>query len=254
MENCSYFLNNKAYFGSYPTQENIDILEEHGVRTFVDLTFSNESKITPYKTKYLYISFPIHDNLIPNDDSLFIKLIHRLCYIILNTSPEHKIYIHCKGGHGRSGIIVSCLVCILMNMNSYEAINYTSKCHNNRKNMRLKWRGIGSPQTKQQKMFVHRICSDLEINDSNPLSCNSPREIIINNHKITSINEVIKHVYKRTEKSVEEIIQIFLNICYVQDDDFKRQLTKTGLKRLELSSDTGHSDIYVRLLSRMRCL
>ena len=44
MERCSYFIQNKALFGSFPTQEVVHILEELGVRCFIDLTNSDESK------------------------------------------------------------------------------------------------------------------------------------------------------------------------------------------------------------------
>ena len=46
MENYSYFIENKALFGSYPSQETIEILEKEGVRYFVDLTLSNLSRIS----------------------------------------------------------------------------------------------------------------------------------------------------------------------------------------------------------------
>ena len=60
MDNCSYFLNNKAYFGSYPTQESVEILEEHGVRIFVDLTTLSESKIIPYKRNRFFEEIPFY--------------------------------------------------------------------------------------------------------------------------------------------------------------------------------------------------
>lgn len=57
MNRCSYFIQNKALFGSYPTQESVLELEEHGVRYFVDLTHNGEKNTTPYETKYKYIRF-----------------------------------------------------------------------------------------------------------------------------------------------------------------------------------------------------
>ena len=38
MDNSSYFIKNRSLFGSFPTQESVQELEEHGVRYFVDLT------------------------------------------------------------------------------------------------------------------------------------------------------------------------------------------------------------------------
>ena len=70
---------------------------------------------------------------------------------------DEKIYIHCKGGHGRCGIIVSCLLCYLFNYTSTKALELTNMYHNNRKVMNERWRKIGSPQTDKQKEFVHRL-------------------------------------------------------------------------------------------------
>ena len=55
MELTSEFIKNKAYFGGYPTQEQVNAYEDIGFRYFVDLTQDGEKRITPYKTKYNYI-------------------------------------------------------------------------------------------------------------------------------------------------------------------------------------------------------
>jgi hypothetical protein len=45
MERCSYFIENKALFGSYPNQETVKYLESIGVVCFVDLTNKDETNI-----------------------------------------------------------------------------------------------------------------------------------------------------------------------------------------------------------------
>ena len=45
MEYASFFITDKALFGSFPTQAQVEELESTGVRYFVDLTNPNESKI-----------------------------------------------------------------------------------------------------------------------------------------------------------------------------------------------------------------
>ena len=47
-------------------------------------------------------------------------------------------------------------------MNTYKALELTTQYHNERKQMRQKWRDIGSPQTKTQKGFVHRLFGDMQ--------------------------------------------------------------------------------------------
>ena len=156
MEYCSYFIREKAIFGSFPDQNSVNILENEGVRYFLDLTFHDEKKIVPYVTNYKYIHFPIHDQNIPDDSLQFCKLIIKVSRYIRNMTAGEKLYIHCKGGHGRSGIVVACILCYIFGLTPYESIKYTSMCHNNRKVMRDRWRKIGSPQTYAQKKFVHK--------------------------------------------------------------------------------------------------
>ena len=157
MERCSYFIQDKALFGSFPPQETVLHLEEQGVRCFIDLTDSDESKTTPYTTKYKYIKYPIVDRKIPQDWKSFAQLVVKICHVIHHLRDGEKVYVHCKGGHGRSGIMVACIFCHYYGLSPDEALRQTSKCHSNRPEMRDKWRKLGSPQGKRQKDFVHRF-------------------------------------------------------------------------------------------------
>ena len=68
MDNASFFIKNRALFGSFPTQESVDELEKNGVRYFINLTdLTIEKNIIPYKTNYVYFNYPIIDNYIPTD-------------------------------------------------------------------------------------------------------------------------------------------------------------------------------------------
>jgi protein tyrosine phosphatase len=161
MDRSSYFIKDKALFGSFPTKDAVAELEKEGVRYFIDLTFPDENNITPYFTKYMYISFPIKDRYYPENKSEFTEFILKIAHIIVNLNGDEKIYIHCKGGHGRSGIVVSILLYHLFNLTPENALEHTKKSHNNRLVMRDKWRKIGSPQTYYQKVFVHNFCNSL---------------------------------------------------------------------------------------------
>ncbi len=46
-------------------------------------------------------------------------------------------------------------------MSSTASLEHTTMYHSNRKTMREKWRKIGSPQTHQQKNFVHHLCKTI---------------------------------------------------------------------------------------------
>ena len=156
MNTCSYFIKDKALFGSYPNQEQVHELEEIGVRYFIDLTdpVSEFYKVTKYETKYTYISYPIKDHSIPTNLRSFAQLILQIADILKKLEKDKKIFINCIGGHGRSGIVVASVLCFVFQISPQNALEYTKYFHNNRENMREKWRKIGSPQTLEQKKFV----------------------------------------------------------------------------------------------------
>lgn len=168
MDNSSFFIKNKAMFGSYPTQQSVEELELEGVRYFINLTHTNETKIIPYITKYNRLDYPITDRSVPDNIPTFCKFIIDICEIIKNLKSNNdlhqKVYVHCRAGHGRSGIIVACILCNIFNLKPYDALLYTTKCHSNRSIMKDKWRKIGSPQTHQQKKFVYKLFEPININ------------------------------------------------------------------------------------------
>lgn len=161
MDCCSYFIKDTALFGRYPSQEDIKMFEDLGVIYYIDLTENEEDKIVPYKTERSVIRYPIKDRSVPKDWKSFSILIIKISEIIKGLKSGEKIYIHCKGGHGRSGILVACLFCYILGKTPTEALEMTKKCHSERKVMRDKWRRIGSPQSKKQKEFVYKFFGDL---------------------------------------------------------------------------------------------
>lgn len=161
MDKCSYFIDNKALFGSYPEQKFVDELEEDNVILFVNLTCPSEN-LNVYTTKNAeIINFPIKDRSIPKNYNLFSKLIVNICNKLKKFKKDEKIYVHCKGGHGRAGIVVASILTYLYSIPPDRALCLTTEYHSNRKNMRMKWRQIGSPQTNVQKTFVLKFFSPL---------------------------------------------------------------------------------------------
>lgn len=163
MDRSSFFIDDKALFGSFPTQNSVEELEEFGVRHFINLTHDHESKITPYSTKYNYLQYSIHDRVAPTDYISFARFLVKVANIIQNLDEGEYIYIHCKGGHGRSGVVVACLLVIMFNLSPKEALKRTTDTHFKRKIMRERWRRLGSPQTKIQKSFVYHFFEDIRI-------------------------------------------------------------------------------------------
>ena len=161
MDKSSYFIKDKAIFGSFPTQEAVNELERKGVRYFINLTCDYEKKITPYTTKYYYFSYPINDYHVPKDWYKYSLFIIQISDIIKGLNPGELLYLHCKGGHGRSGVVVASLFCYMFGMKPIDALEQTTKSHSKRSIMREKWRKIGSPQTYIQKCFIHRFFSPI---------------------------------------------------------------------------------------------
>jgi len=164
METSSYFIPQKALFGSMPNQQRAEILENLGVVYFIDLTSPKEVCLSHYITKYTRIKFPIQDRKTPKDFVSFSRFIYMVYRIIKSLKDKQKIYIHCKGGHGRSGIVVACILCLYLKIPPEYALDLTRFYHQQRKEMRDKWRRIGSPQTTMQKEVVFKIFQPVYFN------------------------------------------------------------------------------------------
>ena len=226
MDTCSYFIKGKALFGSYPSEKSVKELEENGVRYFVNLTYGDEDKIKEYNTQYELIHYRIRDRSIPDDLLSFSKFIIHLSDVIKNLKPSEKVYIHCKGGHGRSGLVVACLVCFIFKISPFDALNYTSKCHNNRSVMRDKWRKIGAPQTYLQKRFVHQLFRPINYSRmhkgafsyhhelSKPPGFSDPKEYYITKLNDTQMKDFLMHTYLRPIVSYDNA-KISSEICVI---------------------------------------
>ena len=94
------------------------------------------------------------DRKIPYDIFNFTLLVLKSIELL---NQNKKIYIHCKGGHGRSGILVACSLKSYLNVSPEKAITLTTKYHNERDGVRDKWKRLGCPQTFSQKKFVYKI-------------------------------------------------------------------------------------------------
>jgi len=165
MQNASYFIEKRALFGCFPTQRDVDDLHKIGVRYFVNLTRPDESRILPYKVRQdcTKITFPIKDHGVPHDWDELSVFITQISNIISRLSSAHKMYIHCRGGHGRAGMIVAILLCHIFNMEPIDALKKTSVFHAKRPNIKEKWKAIGSPHEYRQRAFVYRFFEPLTL-------------------------------------------------------------------------------------------
>lgn len=274
MERCSYFIEHKALFGSFPDQRTVETLEREGVRYFIDLTENDEeflvlpqtdptstTKKIPYRTKYTYIHYPIQDRQIPSDWADFARLVLKVCDIIQNLREGEKIYLHCKGGHGRSGVVVASILCVYNKWHPIAALKHTSECHARRPIMREKWRRLGSPQNKYQKNFVLKFFRHLYYRDDEDflgLANISPHFVLLpelgffsnahlafqayrdptNEPYIQALREgkfcpnMIKETPKDWEEKKSDYMYKVLEAKFKQHEGIRKNLMNTGLRTL----------------------
>ena len=161
MEIASYLKKPKWLFGCYPLQDQVNRLESAGVTHFINLTEGHEKKIKPYtvSSTSTLISFPIKDHNIPNDWGLFARFLLLLEHV--SNTKEGKIFIHCRGGHGRAGMVTACLLCHLDGLSPQQALQETNIAHKRRPSLKEKWKKVGSPHLYRQRSFVFRFFEPL---------------------------------------------------------------------------------------------
>lgn len=151
----------RILFGGFPSGNQVEYLQSIGVRYFIDLTTPFEKKRLPvYSLKnkhHIYVNFPIRDNFIPYDMNLFNEFLTWLTFTINVMKEDELIYIHCKGGHGRSGMLVCCILCVLFNLTPEQSISEATISHNERPLLTEKWRLLPCPPHEIQRIFIHRV-------------------------------------------------------------------------------------------------
>jgi protein-tyrosine phosphatase len=156
--NVSYFYKKNGIFGSYPTQSEVNEMERQGVKWFVDLTTKADGLSKYYcSNDSVYISYPIPDKMPPENTSSYCEFIDFLSSVISGLGDTEKMYIHCRGGHGRSGTVVASLLCILEGLNPETSINKTTYYHKLRPNLKTKWSRVFCPNAKSQRDFVRQL-------------------------------------------------------------------------------------------------
>ena len=232
-EYSSYFDNNKCLFGSYPKQENVRQLEDIGVRYFINLTNEDLYNYLVSKSS-VKIKYIITDRYIPTNIYTYCKFIHRISNIINNLEDNEKIYIHCKGGHGRAGIVVACLLCYHYKYTSTQSLKLTTTYHNQRTVMREKWRNIGSPQTPLQKNFVIRLFKPIYLTNIDNINTYYQLSVYNNINNIENYlnnrydnNENIRQLLNKT--LIKPIIFIYydINIGLIWENIRKKKILET---------------------------
>lgn len=116
-------------------------------------------EIPEIKEQIEYLHFPIVDQTSPNEGE-FLKNIEKILDKLVNGK---KIFLHCAGGHGRTGIYAAVLIYLIENCSIQEALTRTQERHDLRKLIdRRQKRQVSSPSTKNQIKFVQQFIQTIE--------------------------------------------------------------------------------------------
>lgn len=160
----SYRVDTNVWAGEYPVwewdmgvrQRQLKLYTDFGINTFIDLT--EEGEMPPYSVLLPYNcrrhSFPLKNGGVPEDMSL-VESVMRAISDALQENPETKIYIHCVGGVGRTGMLVACYYLYFHGMTADDAIVQMRKgfaYHG-----RSAW--MHAPETAAQEEFIKKFAS-----------------------------------------------------------------------------------------------
>jgi len=160
-----WLLKDQVLFGSYPypPKSYLKQLHQLGIDVFVSLVAKGETTRdgTPLEdyTAYLneddlQVEFPISDRRTPKNLTSLKKMLRRLSKLL---TDGHRLYIHCRGGHGRAGLICALLLRVHLGYTPDTALEYVKKQHRTRVKMEPRFRKMGAPQTAKQKEFVRTL-------------------------------------------------------------------------------------------------
>jgi hypothetical protein len=160
---CIY--DHKIYFGPFPNQVMAERLIDEGFNVILNLTMPDEEPpyFLPYFVRYYF--FPIQDNSFPVCGLSYCSMISR---IKKEFASGKKIYIHCRGGHGRSSMTCVSLVASLFSYDLRRAIEYVNESHNQREVLRNKWRKRKSPFNYDQFIFLTKMHKNIYLNLCRP--------------------------------------------------------------------------------------
>lgn len=135
------------YYGIHPSVVYPDIK----IDRFIDLT--EEDEMPKFDPKGAIVkSFKIKDRNAPS-----IGLLKEIVDYIENIPKNENVYIFCKGGHGRSGVIAASVYGKLHHLSGKESLKYINNEWEKQRDLSKlspKIRNLGSPQTSIQKKTV----------------------------------------------------------------------------------------------------
>lgn len=155
---CYWVVPEKFLAGNYPYNPGIDEPEEflrallaNGIDAFIDLTEEDElphyQPILPQITgqPVIYRRFEIQDFSAPGLETMQ-QIVNCLNALL---SEKRHVYVHCRGGIGRTGTVVGCWLCS-QGMSGPEALDEVARLFSASNAARF----TRSPETDEQRQLV----------------------------------------------------------------------------------------------------
>jgi len=160
---CNWIIKDQILVGGYPYPKpeyrptHLDRLIAAKVNVFISLVEQHEiDKFGDYNKLLLsnmkgiiYHNVPIKDRSI-TEDEVILNLVKNVYNWIQNGK---LVYVHCWGGHGRTGTVVSCFLQYVYGMNAEDALKWNRSLHATRKYNSHKPTPQGTKQYAQVRRF-----------------------------------------------------------------------------------------------------
>jgi hypothetical protein len=144
-----------------------------GVKTIIDLT-TEADKLAPYEANIPNIPnnenvkryrFPIKDGSANNDPQVLAAVASAL--VAMRAANGGVVYVHCWGGHGRTGVVVSIILGQYLKISADMALYITSVTHATRPYQKQQGPS-SSPQTIDQLAQVRKLLASIgSVEDAN---------------------------------------------------------------------------------------
>eukprot|EP01064_Diplonema_japonicum_P021418 TRINITY_DN30971_c0_g1_i1.p1 TRINITY_DN30971_c0_g1~~TRINITY_DN30971_c0_g1_i1.p1 ORF type:complete len:696 (+),score=123.32 TRINITY_DN30971_c0_g1_i1:37-2124(+) len=133
----------------------LQALANTGITTVINLRADKNAGYMPALEKAAgrkinLVTYHLSDGQVPKETKTFMELINRINAML---KAGEIIYIHCKGGHGETGMVVACVLATLYDLPHMKALNVTGTLHSQRHDTEDQC----SPQTQEQRIFVLEI-------------------------------------------------------------------------------------------------
>ena len=165
---ASVVLPDRVYFGCMPNQQQLELLKEQKFKYIINVMSDAEKNrftypLSPSTLSMHLLVFPLPDQRVPLHAQHFLRWIAYLGNIVVKMNTHEKMYIHCRGGHGRSGLVAGCLLYWYWKIHcskaltGEECIQKLTTAHCQRKILNPKYLVQNCPVAKCQQQFLKSL-------------------------------------------------------------------------------------------------